>query len=561
MAAVRDLGFRVGGQLQAFPDSAYDVLLFALPNCAMGNVSSNLHSLGRIAVRTDGDGQATFTQAWGIPRSDTDCLLARTMDATGDTSELSAPLPVAVELTYWKDVAIRLAGSADVARPAEPFRFLITLENLSETAEPRPPLNGLAVTFPLPAGVWFHSASDGAVWDGAAVRFAGLTVPADEAVSLEVTVLPLLVETLVASASVDDSGPYQANNLATLAVAVDQSDVRLADLALTMTAEPVPVRVGMELQYRLAITNQGPADAPDVVVTNWLPETARLLRTELRQGRVTAGHNVVIAALGTLTNGASAELTVTVQPTASGWLTNAARVVVPSGLPEGITAWAARSALDGPGELALVTDPNPTNSQAVVEVDVLPPQPLEPLESPTFNPQTGLYEQLVRFTNVGTEPWSGVRLWVREPPPGVLIVNQSGVEEGVPFLQLGRPFEGAETYTFTVEFYRADRLPVTAPGYEAVEHPGDADRPPPDPGGSPLRLRSRLDGSDCVLSWDARFGRVYVVQGRPRLPEPWRTASAGLIFSTDHGTWTASGVRSADDTPTANRFFRLLELP
>lgn len=561
LAALRDLGFRVGGELEAMPAAAYDLLLFAVPDCASGNLSSNLVNLGTVAVHTDATGHAVFTRALDVHLHDTQCLMARTMDGTGDTSEFSNPLPVSIELTYWEDVAVILTGSTNAARPGEPFGFRVTLENRSEAAGPRPELSGLTATVPIPDGARFLSASEGGVLDGATVRFPGLTVKGDEPLTLGVSVVPLLVETLVGTAAVDHAGPYQANNHATLVVPVDTSGVGRADLALALTATPPPVRAGMELRYGLSITNQGPDGAPEVVLTNRLPPTVRFLRAETSQGHATFADGVVACTLGPMSHNASAQITVSVQPVTPGFLTNVAGVGVPSGLPALPPGWLAASRSEGEEAWTLVTDPNPTNNQAVAVVEVLPAQPLEVLGTPGFNAQTGLFEQVVRFTNVGTEPWSGVRLRVGGVSSDVLVLNRSGLDDAGPYLQLGRRLEAAETYEFTVEFYHADRRPVETPAYAVVEHAGDSVGPPPDPGQPAIVLHALLGADGCVLSWGAVPGRVHLVQAQATLPEPWRTVSSGLIFATDQGTWTDPAAQATNAASPESRFFRVLRLP
>jgi hypothetical protein len=66
VAAARDLGFRVGGQLDAAPESAYEILLLALPDCAAEGHDSNLLSLGSVMVHTDARGRAAFSRALDI---------------------------------------------------------------------------------------------------------------------------------------------------------------------------------------------------------------------------------------------------------------------------------------------------------------------------------------------------------------------------------------------------------------------------------------------------------------------------------------------------------------
>ena len=114
--------------------------------------------------------------------------------------------------------------------------------------------------------------------------------------------------------------PNSANDTATINVTASGS----ADLAITMTDSPDPVKVGTiyGLTYTVTVTNSGPNLAGDVVVTDTLP------------ANVTYGYgngcvmnaNMVTCNLGSISNGASASTSFTVTPTARGTLTNTASV-------------------------------------------------------------------------------------------------------------------------------------------------------------------------------------------------------------------------------------------
>lgn len=100
-----------------------------------------------------------------------------------------------------------------------------------------------------------------------------------------------------------------------------------ADLGLTKTAAPNPVRVGRDLTYRLAVTNRGPHAATNVVVTDVLPASLNFISCQTSQGLYTNEAGTIYAYLGHLPAGATAAVTIVAVPTQEGVITNHASAV------------------------------------------------------------------------------------------------------------------------------------------------------------------------------------------------------------------------------------------
>lgn len=102
-----------------------------------------------------------------------------------------------------------------------------------------------------------------------------------------------------------------------------------ADLALTKTASPNPVPFGSNLVYTLTVTNRGPSDATNVVVTDILPTGLAYVDADTSLGTTARTGQQVRFDLGTLTNGQSLSMTieVTVNVTNATAFTNSATVV------------------------------------------------------------------------------------------------------------------------------------------------------------------------------------------------------------------------------------------
>jgi uncharacterized repeat protein (TIGR01451 family) len=97
------------------------------------------------------------------------------------------------------------------------------------------------------------------------------------------------------------------------------------DLSIVKTASPNPGQLGTNLAYRIAVTNNGPAPATGVVISDTLPATVSLVSANASQGTC-SGTTTVNCSIGSLPTNGSAIVTVTVAPTATGQVTNTAEV-------------------------------------------------------------------------------------------------------------------------------------------------------------------------------------------------------------------------------------------
>lgn len=95
------------------------------------------------------------------------------------------------------------------------------------------------------------------------------------------------------------------------------------DLSLVKSDSVDPATLGTAFVYTLDIANSGPMSATNVIVTDTLP--AGLSYVSDDSGCTTAGSDV-ICALGTMLNGDTAQINITVLPTAVGSVTNTAVV-------------------------------------------------------------------------------------------------------------------------------------------------------------------------------------------------------------------------------------------
>lgn len=156
------------------------------------------------------------------------------------------------------------------------------------------------------------------------------------------------------------------------------SNIR-SDLRITSSAKPDSVASGDRLTYTIIVTNAGPDLANAVAVTNPLPDNTTFFAASTSQGLIRApaagGRGAVTASLGTLANGGTATITVTVNVLAATGidLSSTASVVSASGDPNTANNSAtATNPVEGGGVVQLVWEQTPPTAGD----DTPPPQNL-----------------------------------------------------------------------------------------------------------------------------------------------------------------------------------------
>jgi uncharacterized repeat protein (TIGR01451 family) len=128
-----------------------------------------------------------------------------------------------------------------------------------------------------------------------------------------------------ATATVGNIVPNLTTNSATADVIV--ANANSADMAIVKTASPSPtVPDGDILTYTLAVTNNGPATATDVTVTDSLPADVTYLSAVSTQGTCSEADGTVTCLLGTMNDASTATVTILTLAGSPGTASNTATV-------------------------------------------------------------------------------------------------------------------------------------------------------------------------------------------------------------------------------------------
>jgi len=99
-----------------------------------------------------------------------------------------------------------------------------------------------------------------------------------------------------------------------------------ADLSVTKSDSPDPVSRGATLTYTILVTNQGPAPATAVQLTDVLPSSVRFVSVTTSAGSCTQSNGTVSCTLGDISNDGTATVTIAVTARRTGTATNTVQV-------------------------------------------------------------------------------------------------------------------------------------------------------------------------------------------------------------------------------------------
>jgi uncharacterized repeat protein (TIGR01451 family) len=216
------------------------------------------------------------------------------------------------------DLSIGMTDAPDPATVASNLVYTITVTNNGPNIA-----RGVVVSHNLPAPMQFVSANPSqgtASYAGGVVTATLGNLGIGAVATISVTVVPTLAGTFFSSASVASTDPElnPLNNSVSISTIVVPP---VCDLAVGLSGFPNPTIVGGSLTYTVSVTNNGPATASGVVVSNSLPASVLIGSVNVSQGSAVVVGNLVFFNVGLLPKNGSATATISVTPQAYGVIT------------------------------------------------------------------------------------------------------------------------------------------------------------------------------------------------------------------------------------------------
>lgn len=315
-----------------------------------------------------------------------------------------------------------------------------------------------------------------------------------------------------------------------------------ADLGVTLTGPAQAVITNDFITYGVTVTNLGPSAAPNVVLTNTLPPGVILIGVFPTNQTYTIASSNLIYNLGTLANDGSANLQFTVQPTNAGVLIFSASVGA-SGL----------------------LDANSINNAASTNITVgsFSGQLIATnVSSMAYNPQTGLMNQTINLSNIGTNAVASARVIVS----GLTnwLYNAVGTNNGNPFVVYGSTLGTNQSVNLVLDYFVPTRLPVTVSNsqYIAVGVPAaNISAPAGTNGVFNITRIVTLTNGNVLVEFQSVPGSSYTIlySGDMTFSNALE-AQPSIIAPADRVQWIDDGPPKTVSAPTNNssRFYRVL---
>jgi len=263
------------------------------------------------------------------------------------------------------DLAVAIAGPGSVLT-GQPLLYTVVVTNNGPSAATTPALADV-----LPAGLTFNPAGSSDSGGGSISLVDGVVVaslrpiPAGGTDTITIAVTPTISGRVSNTVTVGDPGvvgPVEIDTDPTNNSATTITLVSPADVAVAILNPADPLLIGTQSAYQLLVTNIGPADATNVVLTDNLGPGGAIASASIGSITTTAGGSVLIANLGTLASGASFTVTILVNPTASGQLIDTASVRADQIDPNSNNNTTSTTNLVNPADVAVTVSAAPASA-------------------------------------------------------------------------------------------------------------------------------------------------------------------------------------------------------
>lgn len=298
------------------PLAVNESAVFSLNLTASGAVGTNLSSQAYTSTTTS----EPYTQN-NVATASTNIIAANTADVAIVVSDFPDPVVPGESILYTQTVTnngVIPAANVTVSFPTPPNTTYSYIDFPAGWSCSTSPLPGT----PTPGSAGTITCTKPSLAVGETASFP-LTVSVNSATAIGT----VINYTATVSTTTTDSIP--ANNTSSASTLVGSATA--ADVEVVKTPSANPVRTADTLLYTLRVTNNGPATATNVTATDPLPANMTYVSAITSKGTCsyTAGTRTVSCAVGTLTNGQVAAITVrvTIDASASGLtLTNTGTV-------------------------------------------------------------------------------------------------------------------------------------------------------------------------------------------------------------------------------------------
>jgi hypothetical protein len=174
-----------------------------------------------------------------------------------------------------------------------------------------------------------------------------------------------------------------------------------------------------------------------------------------------------------------------------------------------------------------------------------------------LDPQTGLFTNSVLLTNNSPNTVVAIRLLILNLPADVQVYYASGMTtNGTPYVQYNFPLAPGAIVDFTMDYYRASRLPFSTPTYVPEDTTAVTLIIPINSVGI---MTTNYVASSGLIGFYTTPGRSYGVQFSTNMIA-WLTASPFIIAPANYVQWVDSGPPKTE-TLGVTRFYRVFELP